>query len=115
VKVNGKDLRVGDAILNDGVFQCYLEVKLNEYPTGNYLMRQPCSYWCWSTRNDQGEGYLPWTSEYEVMRKEEKSVFLENLHHACAQTDGTYAFPNSREGDMLKQAKVEIEALSLKC
>jgi len=39
------------------------------------------------------------------------SVFLENLHHAYAQTDGTYAFPNSREGDMLKRAKLEIESL----
>ena len=33
-----------------------------------------------------------------------KSVFLTNIHHAYAQTDGTYAFPNSREGDMLKRA-----------
>jgi hypothetical protein len=39
------------------------------------------------------------------------SVFLQNLHHAYAQTDGTYAYPNSNEGDMLKQAKKEIEAL----
>lgn len=38
-----------------------------------------------------------------------KTVFLSNIHHAYAQTDGTYAFPNSREGDMLKQAKREIE------
>lgn len=28
---------------------------------------------------------------------------------AYAQTDGSYAFPNSREGDMLKTAKTEIE------
>lgn len=40
-----------------------------------------------------------------------KFVFLDNLHHAYAQTDGSYAFPNSREGDMLKQAKKEIEQL----
>jgi len=40
-----------------------------------------------------------------------KSVFLANLHHAYAQTDGSYVFPNSREGDMLKQAKREIETL----
>jgi hypothetical protein len=39
------------------------------------------------------------------------SIFLSNIHHAYAQTDGTYAFPNSNEGDMLKQAKKEIEAL----
>ena len=39
------------------------------------------------------------------------SVFLSNLHHAYAQTDGTYAFPNSLEGDLLKQAKKEIEDL----
>lgn len=40
-----------------------------------------------------------------------KSIFLENLHHAYARTDGTYAFPNSREGDMLRTAKREIETL----
>lgn len=39
------------------------------------------------------------------------SAFLSHLHHAYAQTDGTYAFPNSREGDMLKQGKREIDAL----
>lgn len=39
------------------------------------------------------------------------SIFLANLHHAYAQTGGTYAFPNSREGDMLKQAKKELEQL----
>lgn len=40
-----------------------------------------------------------------------KSIFLSNIHHAYAQTDGTYKFPNSREGDMLKQAKKEIVIL----
>lgn len=39
------------------------------------------------------------------------SVFLSNIHHAYAQTDGSYRFPNSREGDLLKTAKREIEAL----
>jgi hypothetical protein len=43
-------------------------------------------------------------SDYDM-----KYVFLDNLHHAYAQTDGSYDFPNSREGDMLKQAKKEIE------
>lgn len=43
----------------------------------------------------------------------QNSIFLADLHHAYAQTDGTYAFPNSREGDMLKTAKREIEALEL--
>lgn len=47
----------------------------------------------------------------EVQRPALKpSVFLQNIHHAYAQLDGTYAWPNSREGDMLKQAKTEIEA-----
>ncbi len=41
-----------------------------------------------------------------------KSVFLSHIHHAYAQTDGTYSFPNSREGDMLKQAKREVESLA---
>lgn len=40
-----------------------------------------------------------------------RSVFLENIHHAFAQTDGTYKFPNSLEGDLLKRAKKEIEQL----
>lgn len=39
------------------------------------------------------------------------SVFLSNLHYFYAQTDGSYAFPNSVEGDLLKQAKREIESL----
>jgi hypothetical protein len=39
------------------------------------------------------------------------SIFLGNIHHAYAQTDGTYAFPNSREGDMLKQAVRELAAM----
>lgn len=45
------------------------------------------------------------------MKPPTDSVFLSNLHHAYAQTDGTYAFPNSREGDMLRTAKREIETL----
>ena len=40
-----------------------------------------------------------------------KSVFLSNLHYFFAQTDGTYKFPSSAEGDLLKQAKKEIESL----
>lgn len=39
------------------------------------------------------------------------SVFLQGVHHAFAQTDGTYAWPNSLEGDLLKQAKKEIDML----
>ena len=40
-----------------------------------------------------------------------QSVFLSNMHHAFAQVDGTYRFPNSFEGDQLKQAMVEIAKL----
>lgn len=40
-----------------------------------------------------------------------ESVFLSNIHHAYAQTDGTYKFPNSFEGDLISQAKYEIEML----
>jgi len=40
-----------------------------------------------------------------------KSVFLANAHYFYARTDGTYAFPNSAEGDLLTQAKKEIEEL----
>lgn len=38
-----------------------------------------------------------------------KSTVLEHLHHAHALTDGAHAFPSSREGDMLRTAKREIE------
>jgi hypothetical protein len=38
-----------------------------------------------------------------------KSIFLSNLEYWYLQTDGTYVFPNSAEGDLLKQAKREIE------
>lgn len=40
-----------------------------------------------------------------------KSIFLSNLHYFFGQTDGTYAIPNSSVGDLLKQAKKEIEVL----
>lgn len=39
------------------------------------------------------------------------SVFLFNLHYFYAQTDGSYAIPSSADGDLLKQAKKEIERL----
>jgi len=42
------------------------------------------------------------------------SIFLSNIHHAFAQTNGDYAFPNSLEGDLLKRAKFEIEELQQK-
>ena len=38
------------------------------------------------------------------------SVFLANLHYAFAQTDGTYQWPRGVVGDLLKQAKAELEA-----
>ena len=46
----------------------------------------------------------------DIVARLRKSIFLSNVHHAFAQTDGTYAYPNSREGDMLKQAKHELSA-----
>lgn len=39
------------------------------------------------------------------------STFKANCHHAYAQTDGTYKWPNSLEGDQLKQAFKEIGEL----
>lgn len=39
------------------------------------------------------------------------SAFLQGVHHAYAQTDGTYAWPDSREGDLLREGKHEIERL----
>ena len=38
------------------------------------------------------------------------SVFLANLHYFYAQTDGTYRWPEGSVGDLLRQAKQEIEA-----
>ncbi len=43
------------------------------------------------------------------------SIFLANLHHSYAQTDGTYKFPNSLEGDLLKTAMKEITQLRADC
>ena len=40
-----------------------------------------------------------------------KSIFLSNLHYFFAKTDGSYDIPNSADGDLLKIAKTEIEAL----
>lgn len=39
------------------------------------------------------------------------SIFLSNVKYFYARTDGTYAFPNSAEGDLIKQAVREIEEL----
>jgi|TARA_R110000772_G_scaffold85256_2_gene179309 hypothetical protein len=39
------------------------------------------------------------------------SVFKPNCHHAYAQIDGMYNWPNSHEGDLLKQAYKEITEL----
>jgi len=47
----------------------------------------------------------------DIVARLRESIFLGNIHHAYAQTDGTYAFPNSREGDMLKQAVREFLAM----
>jgi len=47
----------------------------------------------------------------DIVAQLRESIFLGNIHHAYAQTDGTYAFPNSREGDMLKQAVREFLAM----
>jgi len=37
------------------------------------------------------------------------SIFLSNCHHAFAKTDGSMDWPNSLEGDLLKQAHKEIK------
>lgn len=39
------------------------------------------------------------------------SIFLQNVHYFFGQTDGTYAWPVGSVGDLLKQAKREIEQL----
>ncbi len=43
-----------------------------------------------------------------------KSIFLSNLQYFYGKLDGSYDFPNSVEGDLLKQAKKEIEELQLR-
>lgn len=45
------------------------------------------------------------------------SAFQQAIHHAYAQTDGSYKWPNSREGDMLREAKKEVDQLgdALRC
>lgn len=37
------------------------------------------------------------------------SIFLSNCHHAFAKVDGSMDWPNSLEGDLLKQAHKEIK------
>lgn len=39
------------------------------------------------------------------------SPFLQGVDHSYLQTDGTYMWPNSREGDLLREAKKEIDEL----
>jgi hypothetical protein len=39
------------------------------------------------------------------------SIFLSNVNYFYKQTDGEYRFPNSAEGDLIKQAKKEIQEL----
>lgn len=43
-------------------------------------------------------------------RVEEESIFLSNLHYFFGQTDGSYQWPGGVLGDLLKQAKKEIES-----
>lgn len=42
-----------------------------------------------------------------------KSNILEHMQHAYLQIDGTYTWPNSREGDMLRRAQQEITSFQL--
>lgn len=39
------------------------------------------------------------------------SAFLQGVHHAYAKTDGTYGWPNSRDGDLLREGMKEIAEL----
>lgn len=39
------------------------------------------------------------------------SIFLDNLRYFLGKIDGQYEFPSSALGDLLKQAKKEIEEL----
>lgn len=43
-------------------------------------------------------------------RVEGESIFLSNLHYFFGQTDGSYQWPVGVLGDLLKQAKKEIES-----
>lgn len=46
-----------------------------------------------------------------VLLVPQDSIFLQNAHYFFGQTDGTYAWPAGTVGDLLKQAKLEIEQL----
>ena len=50
------------------------------------------------------------SSVSQVLSRATPSVFLSNLHYFFAQTDGTYKYPPGAVGDLLRQAKREIEA-----
>ncbi len=38
------------------------------------------------------------------------SAFIQGVHHAYGRTDGSFAWPNSLEGDLLRQGLTELEA-----
>lgn len=59
-------------------------------------------------------GAVRWLADMEARNKlmhpgpSSPSPFLQGVHHAYAQTDGSYKWPNSREGDLLRQAMKEL-------
>ena len=58
-----------------------------------------------------GAPVLPSTEDLFGANLMAMSPFLQGVHHAYAQTDGTSVWPNSREGDLLREGKREIERL----
>ena len=67
------------------------------------------------TAKTRGNGWMPLyahpTPQAEQAEAVKASVFLRNLHYFFAQTDGSYLWPQGATGDLLKQAKAEIETL----
>ena len=61
---------------------------------------------------DVKEGQCQYCGNFDPPAQQEKqssSVFLQNLHYFFGQTDGTYKWPEGSVGDLLRQAKIEIE------
>lgn len=61
---------------------------------------------------DVKEGQCQYCGNFDPPAQQEKqssSVFLQNLHYFFGQTDGTYKWPEGGVGDLLRQAKREIE------
>jgi hypothetical protein len=73
----------------------------------------PARCCCWVDRPDETASptcTLCLGTGFPIDLVDRPSVFLANLKYFFGKTDGTYEYPKGAVGDLLKQAKREIEA-----